>query len=101
MTLEACKWRDLDSGEAGLNSSLRLMLHCSTKVGKQSYKAHQPDFVVNNKGTNIVHKSIFGIGGGRTFICSIICSISTLKRLRKLNRSENAIGIPQCAKGIH
>ena len=47
----------------GSGEAIRLVHHRSTKVGKQSHKAYQPDFVVNNKGTKIVFKSTFGLGG--------------------------------------
>ena len=47
----------------GSGKVVRFVHHRSTKVGNQTHKAYQPDFIVNNKGTKIVFKSTFGIAG--------------------------------------
>jgi hypothetical protein len=47
----------------GSGKVVRFVHNRSTKVGSQSHKAYQPDFIVNNKGTKIVFKSTFGIAG--------------------------------------
>jgi hypothetical protein len=52
----------------GSGKGVRFVHHRSTKVGSQTHKAYQPDFIINNKGTKIVFKSTFGIAGTDLYI---------------------------------